>query len=46
MINSSFFIVEKVKTKSIQTFTDVITFYMKNDDIKELSILKDDFGTF
>ncbi|KAL3874691.1 hypothetical protein ACJMK2_037666 [Sinanodonta woodiana] len=41
-----FLIAKKVKTGSIQIFTDVVSCVMKNEDMKELSILLDICGTF
>ncbi|KAL3861330.1 hypothetical protein ACJMK2_007366 [Sinanodonta woodiana] len=41
-----FLIAEKVKTGSIQTFTDVVSCVLKNKDMKELSSLLDICGTF
>ena len=35
-----------MKTGSIQTFTDVISFVLKDEDMKEVSILLDICGTF
>ena len=35
-----------MKTGSIQTFTDVISFVLKDKDMKEVSILLDICGTF
>ena len=39
-------IAEKVKTGSIQAFTDVISFVLKDEDMKEVSILLNICGTF
>jgi len=41
-----FLIAEKVKTGSIQTFSDVISFVLKDEDMKMVSILLDICGTF
>ena len=44
--NFKFLIAEKVKTGSIQTFTDVLSCVLKDEDMKEVSILLDICGTF